>query len=405
MTEAFSSQTPIYLPGGFSFAAVAAGIKPSGRPDLALIEAAEGTSAAAVFTKNRLVAAPVEVGRESLAASRGRVRAVLVNAGNANCATGLAGVKACRQVCEQTAKSLGVAATAVFPSSTGIIGVPLPTEKIVSNLPSLFASRQPSEQKFLEFSDAILTTDTRRKIASAKFKVGKNEVSVLGVAKGSGMIHPQLATMLVYIMTDVAAGPSELKSMLRDACDESFNCISVDGDTSTNDTVLLLASGQSDASLKDPNVKKKFRAALGQVAKSLADQVIRDGEGVQHIIRLHIEGAKSREEALQIARTISHSLLVKTAFAGADPNWGRILAAIGRSGIAVDPSKVSIFISDQLVCRNGVSCPFDAAQAHAELAKPECKITVRLRRGRKSIVFTTTDLTAEYVRINADYST
>lgn len=404
MTEAFSLQIPIYLPGGFSFAAVAAGIKASGRPDLALIEAAEGTFAAALFTKNRLVAAPVEVGREALAASRGQVRAVLVNAGNANCATGPAGLNACRQVCQQTAKSLGVHPAEVFPSSTGIIGVPLPTEKIVSNLPSLLASRQATEQQFLEFSDAILTTDTRRKIASVKFKAGKNEVSILGVAKGSGMIHPQLATMLVYIMTDIAAGPSELKSMLRDACDESFNCISVDGDTSTNDTVLLLASGQSGARVKDPNVKRKFKAALGEVAKSLADQVIRDGEGVQHVIRLHIEEAKSREEALQIARTISHSLLVKTAFAGADPNWGRILAAVGRSGIAVDPSKINILISDQIVCRNGSSCPFDAARAHAELAKPECKITVRLRRGRSSIVFTTTDLTAEYVRINADYS-
>jgi glutamate N-acetyltransferase/amino-acid N-acetyltransferase len=205
-------------------------------------------------------------------------------------------------------------------------------------------------------------------------------------------------------MTDVTAGPSELKSMLQDACDESFNCISVDGDTSTNDTVLLLASGRSGARVKDLSVKKKFRAALSEVTKSLADQVIRDGEGVQHVIRLHIEEAKNREEALQIARTISHSLLVKTAFAGADPNWGRILAAVGRSGIAVDPSKINILISDQTVCRNGSSSPFDAAQAHAELAKPECKITVRLRRGRKSIVFTTTDLTAEYVRINADYS-
>ncbi len=405
MTEAFSSQVPIYLPRGFSFAAAAAGIKASGRPDLALIEAVEGTSAAAVFTKNRLVAAPVEVGREALTASRGRVRAVLVNAGNANCATGLAGIKACRQVCQQTAKNLGVAAKEVFPSSTGIIGVPLPSEKIAANLPALLASRQATEQKFLEFSDAILTTDTRRKIASVKFKAGKNEVSILGVAKGSGMIHPQLATMLVYIMTDVAAKPSELKSMLRDACDESFNCISVDGDTSTNDTVLLLASGQSRARVKDPGTKKKFKAALGDVAKSLADQVIRDGEGVQHVIRLHVEEAKSREEALQIARTISHSLLVKTAFAGADPNWGRILAAVGRSGIAVDPSKINILISDQIVCRNGASCAFDAAQAHTELSKPECKITVRLRRGRNSIVFTTTDLTAEYVRINADYST
>jgi glutamate N-acetyltransferase/amino-acid N-acetyltransferase len=405
MKEASPADSPIYLPKGFAFAARAAGIKASGRPDLALITAAEGTFAAALFTKNLVVAAPVEVGRDSLAASRGRTRAVLVNAGNANCATGAAGVKACREVCAQSASILGVRSGQVIPSSTGIIGVPLPKQKILDNLPQLIASAQSSEQNLVDFSDAILTTDTRRKIASARFRAGKDEVSVLGVAKGSGMIHPQLATMLVYIMTDVAASPAELRTQLRDACDESFNCMSVDGDTSTNDTVLLLASGQSGARLKDPGVKKNFVAALREVAQLLADQIVRDGEGVQHVIRLHIEEAKNREEALQIARTISHSLLVKTAFAGADPNWGRILAAIGRAGVMLDPSRVSILIGDQMVCRNGGAYEFEEKRAHNELGKPECKVTVRLRRGRNSVVFTTTDLTAEYVRINADYST
>lgn len=405
MMEAFPPQSPIYLPRGFSFAARAAGIKASGRPDLALIEAAEGITAAALFTKNRLVAAPVEVGRASLAASHGRIRAVLVNAGNANCATGTPGMKACQEVCAQAAKALDVSSKEILPSSTGIIGVPLPSEKIVINLPQLIASREASEKNFLEFADAILTTDTRRKVASTKFSVEKKEVSVLGVAKGSGMIHPQLATMLVYIMTDIAANPSELKTILREACDESFNSMSVDGDTSTNDTVVLMASGQSGSQLKDAGVKNKFRTALREVAQSLADQIIRDGEGVQHLVRLHIQEARSREEALQIARTISHSLLVKTAFAGADPNWGRILAAIGRSGIALDPARVSILIGDQFVCRNGVASDFNEVKAHQKMAQSEYKVTVRLRRGHSAIVFTTTDLTAEYVRINADYST
>jgi glutamate N-acetyltransferase / amino-acid N-acetyltransferase len=404
MNDASPAQ-PIYIPKGFAFATASAGIKASGKPDLALITAAEGTSAAALFTRNLVVAAPVEVGRASMAKSRGRIRAVLVNSGNANCANGAAGLKACKNVCAQTAKALGVSPTEVFPSSTGIIGVPLPEEKITAKLGELIAARESSEQKFLEFSNTILTTDLVKKIASAKFSAGGKEVSVLGVAKGSGMIHPQLATMLVYIMTDLAASPAELKSLLTEACNESFNVMSVDGDTSTNDTVLLLASGRSGARLKDSGAKKKFVAALSEVARSLADQVIRDGEGVTHVVRLHVEEAKSRAEALQIARTISHSLLVKTAFAGADPNWGRILAAIGRSGVSLDPSKVSVLVGDQLVCRNGASCPFDATKAHAELSKPECRITVRLKRGKNSILFTTTDLTAEYVRINADYST
>jgi glutamate N-acetyltransferase/amino-acid N-acetyltransferase len=404
MTPFAPPQLPINLPKGFSFAAVAAGIKVSGRPDLALIEAAEGTTAAALFTKNLVVAAPVQVGRASLVVSRGRVRAVLVNSGNANCATGPVGIKACREICAQTAKVLGATPAQVLPSSTGIIGVPLPAEKIITSLPQLLAAQGGSQQHFLAFADAILTTDTRRKIASAKFSVGKKEVAVLGVAKGSGMIHPQLATMLVYIMTDIVATPAELKAMLREACDESFNCMSVDGDTSTNDTVALLASGRSGVHLTDSGAKKKFTSALRQVAQSLADQVIQDGEGVQHIIRLHIEEAKNKAEALQIARTISHSLLVKTAFAGADPNWGRILAAIGRAGITLDPQKISVLIGGQIVCHNGRANGFDEKLAHEELAKPECRLTVRLNRGRTALLFTTTDLTAEYVRINADYS-
>jgi glutamate N-acetyltransferase / amino-acid N-acetyltransferase len=405
MMAALPPQSPIHLPKGFSFSAIAAGIKVSGRPDLGLIEASEGTLAAALFTKNRLLAAPVEVGRASLASSRGRVRAVLVNAGNANCATGAAGLKACRLVCYEAAKALGVSKTQILPSSTGIIGVPFPWEKVVAGLPRLIAAKGASEAKFLEFSDAILTTDTRRKIASARIRVGEKEVSVLGVAKGSGMIHPQLATMLVYIMTDAAASVQELKSSLRKSCEESFNCMSVDGDTSTNDTVALFASGASGVFLHSAGARKKFAAVLGQVARSLADQIILDGEGVQHMIRLHVEEAKSRQEALQIARTIAHSLLVKTAFAGADPNWGRILAAIGRSGIPLEPGRISIFIGNQAVCRNGVASSFDEKLAHETMAKPECTVTVRLRRGNASVVFMTTDLTAEYVRINADYST
>ncbi len=402
-----SSPERIRLPLGFSFAAVAAGIKVSGRPDLALVKAASGASAAALFTKNRVVAAPVEVGRAALRSTRGRVRAVVVNSGNANCATGRAGIQACERVCREAGNLLGVPATEVFPSSTGIIGVRLPAEKILKNLPELvtLSARAPSERGVRAFARAIMTTDTRPKIASARLRVASREVTVLGIAKGAGMIHPQLATLLVYLFTDVGASARELQPLLREACDQSLNCMSIDGDTSTNDTVLLLASGASGARVKEVRTRMKFSAALSAVCQSLAEQIVTDGEGVQHVIRLFVEQARSREEALKVARTIAHSMLVKTAWAGADPNWGRILAAVGRCGVPIDPSRVQILIARQKVCRNGIAGEFNERQAHRDLAQPVCDVRVQLGRGRQSVRFLTTDLTAEYVRINADYST
>lgn len=391
---------PVFLPKGFKFSAVKAGIKASGKPDLALIIAEPKTSAAALFTRNLVTAAPVEVGRASLAKSKGRVQAVIVNSGNANCATGQAGIRDCKKVCAAAASLLNLRAQEIIPSSTGIIGVPLPVAKITSQLKPLISGAGGSLEHLQQFSEAILTTDSNPKLASVPLRSGRGAIT--GAAKGAGMIHPQLATMLVYLLTDVAAKPVELKTALRKACEESFNAISIDGDTSTNDTVLLLASGVSGISYQ--TVRKEFDRALLTVCRSLAEQIIADGEGVQHMIRLRIEQAQSRAEALQIARAISHSLLVKTAWAGADPNWGRILAAVGRSGIPVDPKKIHISIGKQTVCRAGTSYAFDHEAAHQELAKPECKIGVRLGRGKAALDFLTTDLTSEYVKINADYS-
>ena len=405
MTAPAQPITTLQLPKGFSFSALAAGIKASGRLDLALVEAAHGTTAAALFTKNLVVAAPVEVGRAHLAKAKGLVRAVIVNSGNANCATGRPGLRACQQVCQKVARTLGVRPEEVFPSSTGIIGVPLPAEKIVARIPDLIEGREATPVALDQFTLAIMTTDIRQKSASAGFRAGASEVRLLGVAKGSGMIHPQLATMLVYLFPDVTSTPPELRQLLGEACDQSFNCISVDGDTSTNDTVLLLASGQSGVRLKDAAVRKKFASALLKVCQSLAEQIVSDGEGVQHVIHLFIERAKHRQEALQVARAIAHSLLVKTAWAGADPNWGRILAAVGRSGAAIDPKRVDIYIAKQMVCKGGVGCSFDEARAHHDLAQPKCDIRVRLGCGQSNVAFVTSDLTAEYVRINADYST
>jgi len=396
-----SDSGPIFLPKGFAFSAATAGIKVSGKPDLALILAGPHTSAAALFTKNLVVAAPVEVGRSALLQSRGCTRAVVVNSGNANCATGPAGVRACKSVCAETARHLKIRRSQVFPSSTGIIGVPFPAKKINSQLPDLITTARATPDHLRSFAEAILTTDTRPKLASVPLSSG--QASITGIAKGSGMIHPQLATMLVYLLTDVAATPAELRVALRKSCADSFNVISVDGDTSTNDTVLLLASGECGISLR--NVRKEFEAALLQVCRSLAEQIVADGEGVQHVIRLRVEQARTRAEALQAARTIAHSLLVKTAWAGADPNWGRVLAAVGRSGIKLNLRKTDVLIGDQTVCRGAVACRFEEKLAHQELSKAECRVVVRLGSGKASVEFLTTDLTQEYVRINADYST
>ena len=392
---------PLFIPKGFQFSAIRAGIKASGKPDLALILADAGASAAALFTKNVVVAAPVQVGRKVLSQSRGRVRAIVVNSGNANCAMGPAGIEACREVCSRAAHLLHTPPSTIFPSSTGIIGVPLPVEKICARLPELISSAGPSPNHLRSFTEAILTTDTRPKLAGVPLRSGK--ASITGIAKGSGMIHPQLATLLVYLLTDIAASPAELRPVLRNVCHETFNTISIDGDTSTNDTVLLLASGESSISLR--TVRHEFERALFEACRSLAEQIVADGEGVHHVIRLRIEQAGTRAEALQVARTIAHSLLVKTAWAGADPNWGRILAAVGRSGIGVNPRKISVFIGEQVVCRQGMACSFHEGRAHKELSRAEARVVVSLGMGKASIDFLTADLTQEYVRINADYST
>ena len=393
------------VPKGFLFAGMAAGIKISGAPDVALALAPEGANAAALFTTNRVVAAPVLAGRANLAATRGRVRAVIVNSGNANCATGKAGMQAANATCRQIAAALKCRPAEVFPSSTGVIGVPLPVDRILRVLPQLLEDRGDSWDHACAFASAIMTTDTRIKTASASLRIGGNKVRLMGVAKGAGMIHPRLGTMLVYLFTDAKATPAQLRPLLASACGESFNRISIDGDTSTNDTVLLLASGASGAAISAPAERKRFASALTGVCLSLAKQIVADGEGVQHLVALKIEQAASEAEAEQVARAIANSPLVKTAWAGADPNWGRVLAAVGYSGVPVKPERVSIFFGKHTVCRNGKKAPFDEDQVHGYLKQPEFEIRVRLGRGRAAATFWTCDLTAEYVKINADYRT
>jgi glutamate N-acetyltransferase/amino-acid N-acetyltransferase len=402
------------IPAGFRFGAVRAGLKASGRPDFALIVADQGASAAALFTANRITAAPLQVDKQHLRATGGRVRVVAINAGNANCAAGQAGLDASYATCAAAAVEFGCRPEEVFPSSTGVIGVPLPAEKLVAALPVLKAGLGAESDHFQQVARAILTTDLVEKTAFLRLEIGGREVRIASVGKGSGMIHPRLvpgqapaaphATMLVYILTDAEVEPAVLQGMLNEAVEVSFNRISVDGDTSTNDTVLLLASGASGARVDAGNLE--FQGALTEVATSLARQIVADGEGVQHVIELRVNGAASDAEAVVVAKAIAHSPLVKTAWAGADPNWGRLMAAIGNSGAQIDPERIDIWFGELRICRDGGrAAEMDVAAAHAYLKQPEFSITIELNQGEGSCVFWTTDLTAEYVRINADYST
>jgi glutamate N-acetyltransferase/amino-acid N-acetyltransferase len=406
-----SDATQFVIPRGFRFGAAKAGLKKSGRTDFALIVADEPASAAAVFTANRVTAAPLMVDKQHLRATGGKVRVAAINAGNANCAAGQAGLDAAHATCEAAARLFGCRPEEVFPSSTGIIGVPLPAEKLIAALPDLAACLGSESDHFHQAAQAILTTDTVEKTAFARLEVAGpggalREIRIAAFGKGAGMLFPQLvphATMLVYILTDAAVAPLVLDGYLQQAVEVSFNRISVDGDTSTNDTVLLVASGASGATVEAED--SAFAAALNQVCTSVARQIVADGEGVTHVVELHIEGAATNADALQIARAIAHSPLVKTAWAGSDPNWGRLISTIGSCGVAVDPERIDIRFGELAICLNGGRAPgFDEAAAHAYVAQAEFSVTVELHQGTGSCLFWTTDLTHEYVSINADYS-
>jgi glutamate N-acetyltransferase/amino-acid N-acetyltransferase len=410
-----SDLSPFLVPRGFKFGAAKAGLKASGRPDFALIAADRPASAAAAFTSNRVIAAPLIVDQENLAASDKKVRVVAINAGNANCAAGQAGLDAARATCAAAAAIFGCDPHQVFPSSTGIIGVPLPVEKLVAAMPALAASLGPEADRFHEVAEAILTTDTAEKTAFARVEINPHgfpevpagEVRIAALGKGSGMIHPQLvphATMLVYVLTDASVEPAALQGYLNSAIEISFNRISVDGDTSTNDTVLLLASGASGVEVGPGN--QAFQSAIDQVCTSLARQIVADGEGASHVVELRIAGAASDADALRVAKAIAHSPLVKTAWAGCDPNWGRLAAAIGYSGAQVDPARIDITFGSLPICRDGGRAPeFDEAAAHAYISREEFSISIDLHQGAGACTFWTTDLTHEYIHINADYST
>jgi glutamate N-acetyltransferase/amino-acid N-acetyltransferase len=395
------------LPLGFRFAATACGLKKTGALDLALLSSDVPASAAAVFTQNLVVAAPVLISKEHLRASKGHMRAVVVNAGNANCATGQAGHAAAQRTVEEAAKRLNCAPQEVFVCSTGVIGVPLALEKILRALPMIARLQRPSARSFAELSLAICTTDTRPKTAAASFKMGGKRIHLVGCAKGAGMIHPNMATTLAFVATDAAIAPSLLQKTLHEVTARTFNAISVDGDTSTNDTLLVLANGAAEA----PPIKagtaghRAFTAALEEVCRSLALQIVADGEGAQRVIEIEVRGAKTEAAAKRIAETIATSPLVKTAFAGGDPNWGRIFAAAGRSGVAFDTSRVDIKMAGIPVLRRGQPVDFNERAASNKLLAKHVPIIMDLHAGRERARYWTCDFTAEYVRINASYRT
>jgi glutamate N-acetyltransferase/amino-acid N-acetyltransferase len=393
------------LPRGFRFSATACGLKKTGALDLALLSSDVPASAAAVFTQNLVVAPPVVVSKENLRASRGRMRAVIVNAGNANCATGPAGRAASLKTVEETARRLFCHPHEVLVCSTGVIGVPLPLEKILRALNGITRNRRPSARSFAEFSLAICTTDTRPKTSTTFFKMAGKRIHLVGCAKGAGMIHPNLATTLAFVATDAAISPSLLQKTLRDVAWRTFNSISIDGDTSTNDTLLVLANGQAGAPAIRPKTSahRAFANALEEVCHSLALQIVADGEGAQRVIEIEVRHTKTEADARRIAQTIATSPLVKTAFAGGDPNWGRIFAAAGRSGVKFDPHRVDIHLAGIPVLRRGQPLDFNERAASNRLLEKQVQVVVDLHAGRASTRFWTCDFTAEYVRINASY--
>ena len=389
------------LPDGFLASGVRAGLRKK-RPDVALLLAEKGANAAAVFTKNRFRAAPVVLARRGLKKSGGRVTAVVVNAGCANAATGAAGLAAARRVRNRAAELIGCPPEEVFLASTGVIGVVLPDAKIRAALPD--AVRRVSKAGLSAVSHAILTTDVGPKVAEASFRVGGRRGRVVGVAKGAGMIHPDMATMLGFVMTDAAASPAFLTRALREAVDTSFNAISVDGDTSTNDTVLLMASGAlRNAPLDGEHGGADFARALRDVCRDLAWMIVRDGEGATRVMEITVTGARSPREAKLAANAVATSPLVKTALSSGDPNWGRILGAVGRSGARFSERNVTLKVGPLLLVSKGTIAPYREKDAARLFSRERVPVTVDLGAGAESATKLAADLGHPYVSLNADY--
>ena len=390
------------LPLGYAYAATYAGIRRDEKDDLALVVTGMPASAAAVFTQNRVQAAPVKLCRRHLKLSGGVVGAILVNAGNANCAT-RTGDAVALATSKAAARLLKLPVSRVLPASTGVIGVELDPRKIIDALPALVS--RLSVDRFDDAARAIMTTDRVSKTAFAETSLRRGVVRVAGMTKGSGMIQPHMATTLGFVMTDASISPAQLRAILKRGVERSYNRLSVDGDTSTNDTLVLLANGASGVR-PDARELPQLEERITRVMERLAQAIARDGEGARKFITILVSGASNNDGAVRMARAIANSPLVKTAVAGSDPNWGRILSAAGNAGVAFDPSKTDVYLQDVLVCRGGLAAPFSEPALKQKLAGPECEIRVKVRgKGRGEARFWTCDLTEGYIEINASYRT
>jgi glutamate N-acetyltransferase/amino-acid N-acetyltransferase len=391
---------------GVRLGIASAGIKKPGRRDITLIELAPGSRVAGVFTQNRFCAAPVTLCKRHLA--QGEIRALVINTGNANAGTGDEGLARARQSCEAVATLFGIKAENVLPFSTGVILEPLPIDKILPALPAARADLAPDH--WSEAAHAIMTTDIVAKGASRQTQVGGKTVTVTGIAKGSGMIHPNMATMLGYVATDAAIAPALMQPLVKDVADVSFNCVTVDGDTSTNDSFVLIATGQAgNAEISDAAGAEyaALKAALSEVAIELAQAMARDGEGATKFMTIAVEGGRDHAECKQIAYAIARSPLVKTAFFASDPNLGRILAAIGYAGVTdLDVNALKVWLGDVLVAEHGGrASSYTEAQGAAVMKEAEITVRVALGRGPASATVWTCDFSYDYVKINAEYRT
>ena len=385
---------------GFEAAGIAAGLKKKEKKDLGLIFSKVPATASGVFTRNRVKAAPVILDRKRI--KEGVCRAVIVNSGNANCCTGEQGIRDAETMAALSASELGIPEDQVLVASTGVIGEPMPMEKIESAIPRLVKSLHP--EGILDLAQSIMTTDTVPKMVSKQGVADGRTFTVTGVAKGAGMIRPDMATMLCFLCTDVSAPPEILKETLVKAVNRSFNRITIDGDTSTNDMVLMMANGLSGVVLQRSAQKDVFQKTLDSILLDLAKQLVRDGEGVTKLVEIIVRGARSDADAEKVADTVAHSPLVKTAFFGEDANWGRIIGAVGRSGVEVDPAMIDLYFDDVQMVKSGMGCGKGVeAEATKVLKKPEFAVTIDLKHGSGFGSMITCDFSVDYVKINADY--
>lgn len=392
-------------PRGFKAGAASSGIKSRQAPDVAILACDVLACAAAVFTTNKVFAAPIKIGRENIAG--GKLRGIVVNSGNANACTGRRGEADAREMCGLAAREIDCDATRVLPSSTGIIGRNLPMDKIRAGIAQAAKNLGNSRDHSLRFSDAILTTDLRRKTVATRFRLQDQWITLAGVCKGSGMIGPRLAphaTMLAYLTTDAKIAPSQLRRILADTAQISFNAVTVDDQTSTNDTAVILASGLGVAIDSHASIKS-FAAAMKEVCQSLAFKIAEDGEGATKVVEINVTGAKTPSDANLIARSIANSPLVKCAMNGNDPNWGRILVAAGFSGAAFDSLRAELSLQNSPVFKSGRPVPFDARAVSRSLAAKKVVVDLNCRLGKSFATVWTCDLSKDYVTINADYHT